>query len=69
MSTSGQTSTGYGLLPTAPTAHLIPKFDGNRQSFADFEFKLKAVAFDLGIEDLLLRLSVGTAQDVRMCHD
>ena len=33
----------------------LPVFDGKRQSFADWNFKLKAVCFDLNLDDILLR--------------
>ena len=45
--------TGYG--PAASAAASIPIFDGNNKSFADFNFKLKAVAFELNLDEILLR--------------
>ena len=48
------TSTGYGPM-LASAASSIPEFGGDRKTFADFDFKLKAVAYDLGLDDLLLR--------------
>jgi hypothetical protein len=39
----------------ASAAHSIPEFGGDRKTFADWDFKLKAVAYDLGLDDLLLR--------------
>ena len=47
------TPTGYG--PAASAAQSIPIFDGNNKSFADFNFKLKAVAFELNLDEILLR--------------
>ena len=39
----------------ASAAQFIPEFGGDRKTFADWDFKLKAVAYDLGLDDLLLR--------------
>ena len=49
-----QTPIGYGPM-LASAAQSIPEFEGDRKTFADFDFKLKAVAYDLGLDDLLLR--------------
>jgi len=54
LSASQQTTTGYGPM-LASAAHSIPEFGGDRKTFADWDFKLKAVAYDLGLDDLLLR--------------
>ena len=47
-------STGYGAL-AASAAQSIPIFDGDKKSFSDFDFKVKAVCLDLGLDDILLR--------------
>ena len=63
-STSGSGSSsdsqiGYGL-PAASSATAsamlsIPEFNGNRKEFNAFDFKLKAVCFDLNLETILLK--------------
>ena len=45
---------GYGT-SAASAAQSIPELDGNRKSFSDFDWKLKAVALDLNLDDILLR--------------
>ncbi len=45
-------STGYGPLPSGVSAS-IPIFDGKREQFDDFKYKLRAVALELGFDDLL----------------
>ena len=37
----------------ASAASSIPEFGGDRKTFADFDFKLKAVAYDLGLDVLV----------------
>jgi ribulose kinase len=52
-------STGYGApaaSPASASAMLsIPEFDGNRKAFTAFDFKLKAVCYDLNLETILLK--------------
>ena len=43
--------TGYG--PRASSSASIPLFDGKREHFDDFVYKIKAALFELGIEDVL----------------
>ena len=50
---AGHSSTGYG--PSSNAAAVLPVFDGNKKSFRDFDFKLKAVCFELNLDDILLR--------------
>ena len=46
---------GYG--PSSNAAAVLPVFDGNKKSFRDFDFKLKALCFELGLDVILLRPS------------
>ena len=41
-----QTTTGYGPM-LASVAQSIPEFGGDHKTFADFDFKLKAVAYEV----------------------
>ena len=42
--------TGYG--PGASSAS-VPFFDGKREDFADFSYKLRAVLLELNIDDIV----------------
>ena len=53
MSAGLQTTAGYGFAASA--AHSIPMLDGNKKSFKDFQYKLRACALELGLEEILLR--------------
>ena len=58
-SVSSDSQIGYGL-PAASSATAsamlsIPEFNGNRKEFNAFDFKLKAVCFDLNLETILLK--------------
>ena len=48
---TAQISSGYG--PSASTSASIPVFDGRREHFDDFVYKIKATLFELGNEDVL----------------
>ena len=61
-----QQTTGYG--PAASAANSIPEFSGDVKSFADFEFKLKAVAFEFGLEEILLRPQEWLASQEALKH-
>ena len=52
MSAGQSTTTGYG--PAASAANSIPEFNGDAKSFNDFDFKLRALAIEFDLEEILL---------------
>ena len=56
-----QTVIGYGPAASAAHSYSIPEFSGDSRLFADFDFKLKAVAFEHSLDEILLKPQVWLA--------
>jgi len=54
-------STGYGLGASSAS---VPFFEGKREDFADFSYKLRAVLLEHNIDDIIFNPTAFQKQDV-----